>query len=232
MMLETLLLQPLVAILQRVFSFWLFCSPTPGVALIAFSLTINLALAPIYAEMERVEAAQSKRWSAMRAEVTRMRNHFRGRERYFYIRTVHRHYRYSPALAVVGSGSLVLQMAVFFAAYRCLTSQPQLADVGFGAIRSLSEPDGLLGGLHLLPLMMTTFNVAAAFLRSGERRQRVQASLLAAVFLILLYDSAAGLLLYWTTNNAVSLVRALAARWWGRVSPGRWQILSHLARLE
>lgn len=228
-----MLLQPLVAILGWVFQFWLLYGPTPGFALIAFSLTINLVLAPIYAEMERGAAAQSKRWAKMRAEVERMRKHFHGRERYFYIRTVHRHYQYSPVLAVVGSGSLVLQMAVFFAAYRYLSTQPELVGVSFGNIVSLSEPDSLLWGFNVLPMAMTTLNVGAAFLRSRERRQRIQACVLAAAFLVLLYHSPAGLLLYWTTNNAVSLLRALAGRWWRDVSPARLQsYVSQLARLE
>lgn len=230
---EALLLEPLVAILRNAFGYWLVRAPTPGVALIAFSLIINLVLVPVYREMERAEAAQSERWSKMRAEVARMRKYFRGRERYFYIRTVHRHYRYSPALAVVGSGSIILQMVVFFAAYRYLSSQPELIGVPFGSIRSLSEPDGLLWGLNLLPLVMTALNVAAAFLRSAERRQRIQACLLAAVFLVLLYGSPAGLLVYWTTNNAVALLRIIGKRLWERASPVLWRTwLTQLARLE
>jgi membrane protein insertase Oxa1/YidC/SpoIIIJ len=233
LLLETLLLAPLLTVFEVVFQFWKQCTPTLGFALIAFSLTINLILAPIYAEMERAQAAQSARRSKIRGEVERMRKHFRGRERYFYIRTVYRHYNHSPALALVGSGSLLLQMLVFFTAYRYLRDHPQLEGVAFGGIPSLSEPDGLIWGFNALPVLMTAANIASALLHGSERSQRIQACLLAALFLVLLYDSPAGLLVYWTTNNVVSLLRNLGRPLWERAWPSNWRArFSRLADLE
>jgi membrane protein insertase Oxa1/YidC/SpoIIIJ len=230
-LLAALLLEPLLTIFQHVFLFWKDRSPTLGLALIAFSLTINLILAPIYGEMERSEAGKLVLRSKVRREVERMRKHFRGRERYFYIRTVYRHYKYSPLLAVLGSGSLVLQMLVFFTAYRYLRDQPQLVGVAFGSIPSLSEPDGLIWGINLLPFIMTGTNIAAVLVyRQG---QKLQGFVLAAVFLVLLYDSPAGLLVYWTTNNAISFLRNVGRRIWQRASlPGWCARFSGLAELE
>ncbi|HVZ34143.1 MAG TPA: YidC/Oxa1 family membrane protein insertase [Polyangiaceae bacterium] len=219
---ETLLLEPVLAIFRAIFSFWQNHTPTLGLSLIAFSLSINFLLAPIYGEMERREAAQSERRSKIQREVERMRKHFRGRERYFYIQTIYRHYHYSPALALLGSGSLLLQILLFYTAYRFLRDEPQFTGVAFGSIPSLSEPDHLLWGLNLLPVLMTAANVASAFLHSNERRQRLQASALAGVFLVLLYSSPSALLVYWTTNNVVSLFRNLARRMGQHVVPNAW----------
>lgn len=216
---ETLLLQPVLTIFKNVFAFWKDVTPTLGLALVAFSLTINFLLAPIYREMERSEAVQAKRSVKIRSEVDRMRKHFKGRERYFYIQTIYRHHKYSPARAIVGSGSLLLQIAVFYSAYRFLQNQRQFAGAAFGSISSLGAPDGLLWGINLLPFLMTAANVASAFLYSNERRQRLQATALAGIFLVLLYSSPSALLVYWTTNNLVSLLRNLIHRIGGRLCP-------------
>lgn len=230
---ESLLLEPALAIFRCILEFWRAHMPSLGLALIGFSLTINLLLAPIYGEMERHEAARSKRRAVVQGEVERMRRHFRGRERYFYIQTIYRHHKYSPALALVGSGTLLLQILVFFTAYRYLRDQPQFAGVSFGGIPSLAEPDGLLWGINLLPLLMTAANIASAFLHSDDRRQRLQATLLALLFLLLLYSSPAALLVYWTTNNFVSLLRNLWRRTGVHAFSNAWRArFALLAELE
>jgi membrane protein insertase Oxa1/YidC/SpoIIIJ len=232
LLLETLLLEPVLAIFRHILSFWQGHTPTLGLSLVAFSLTINLLLAPIYGEMERHEAAQSERRAKIHREVERMRKHFRGRERHFYVRTIYRHYNYSPALAVVGSGSLLLQILVFFTAYRFLRDQPGFA-VSFGSIPSLAAPDGLLWGINLLPLLMTAANIASAFLHSNERRQRLQATALAVLFLVLLYSSPSAMLVYWTTNNLVSLFRNLGRRTGQHLWPSTWRArFARLAELD
>jgi membrane protein insertase Oxa1/YidC/SpoIIIJ len=230
---QTLLLEPVLAIFRGIFSFWRDHTPTLGLTLIAFSLTINFLLAPIYGQMERYEASQTARRATIQREVARMRKHFRGRERYFYIQTIYRHYNYSPALALLGSGSLLLQILVFYTAYRFLRDQPQFAGVAFGSIPSLGDPDGLLWGFNLLPVLMTVANIASAFLHSDERRQRLQATALAAAFLVLLYSSPSALLVYWTTNNFVSLFRSLGRRTGKHVWPNAWRTrFAHLAELD
>lgn len=233
LLLEALLLEPVLTIFRHILSFWQGHTPTLGLSLVAFSLTINVLLAPIYGEMEQYEAAQSKRHAKIHREVERIRKHFRGRERHFYVRTIYRHYNYSPALAVVGSGSLLLQVVVFYTAYRFLRDQPGFAEAAFGSIPSLGAPDGLLWGFNLLPLLMTAANIASAYLRSSERRQRLQATALAAAFLVLLYSSPSAMLVYWTTNNFVSLFRSLWRRTGQHVWPDAWRArFAQLAHLD
>src|SRR5690606_39467197 len=105
--------------------------------------------------------------------------------------------------------------------------------VAFGSIPTLSEPDGLLWGFNLLPLLMTAANAASAFLRSNDRRQRLQAAVLAALFLALLYSSPSALLVYWTTNNFVSLIRNLGRHTGRHVWPKRWHArFTRIAELD
>ncbi|MHC6201689.1 YidC/Oxa1 family membrane protein insertase, partial [Breznakiellaceae bacterium SP9] len=67
------------------------------------------------------------------------------------------------------------------------------------------------GGLQLnmLPILMTAINCVSGTLytRGFPLRERLQLYAMAALFLVLLYNSPAGLVLYWTVNNIFSLAK-------------------------
>jgi membrane protein insertase Oxa1/YidC/SpoIIIJ len=87
-------------------------------------------------------------------------------------------------------------------------AQPGLLDgMPFGRIDDLSKPDGLLAGINLLPLLMTGINAISVLYYVKDSGQRTRALALALGFLVLLYTSPAGLVLYWTMNNFWSLLR-------------------------
>jgi membrane protein insertase Oxa1/YidC/SpoIIIJ len=210
-LLDTLFLQPLMLIYGFVFALlpdWL----GTGGRLIAFGVIVNLVLLPVYSQMEQRSRAGRAVKEQVAREVARMKAHFRGRERYFYIRAVYRQYRYHPISELLGSADLFVQILVFATVYRFLSSLDALGGQSFGPIADLSRPDMLLGGVNLLPFLMTAINSAAVFAYVENRTRRMQALALAGIFLVLLYSSASGLVLYWTTNNLFSLVRNLAQR--------------------
>jgi membrane protein insertase Oxa1/YidC/SpoIIIJ len=208
--LDIILLQPLMVIYRALLDFpsWLGM----GGKIVAFSITINLLLHPLYREMEsraRIGRALRER---MDREVTRMKTHFKGRERYFYVRAVHRQFHYHPIQSLVSSNELFLQLLVFFTVYHFLSQPGLLAGMPFGQIDDLGKPDGLLAGVNLLPLLMTAINAISVLYYVKAPAKRLQAIGLALVFLVLLYTSPAGLVLYWTMNNFWSLLRNMFAR--------------------
>jgi membrane protein insertase Oxa1/YidC/SpoIIIJ len=220
--LESLVLSPLHAIYGVLFDL-LPEGAGPGWRLIAFAIVVNLALAPVYQQME----SRSRRTRALREkmarEVARMKRHFKGRERYFYIRTVYRHHQYHPMSELFSSADLLIQVLVFATVYRFLVNHPAFAGQPFGPLADLSQPDGLLWGVHALPLLMTAINAGSAIAYVNDRTKRIQAFALGGVFLILLYRSPSGLVLYWTINNLFSLIRTLATKSLGRRTP-RWAV--------
>jgi membrane protein insertase Oxa1/YidC/SpoIIIJ len=221
--LHDLFIQPLVLMYSSAYSFayhlpeqWI--GRHPGVQLIIFSVLLNLALLPIYYQMEQRSKAAHAIRERVASEVARMKRHFRGRERYFYIRAVYRNYRYHPISELLGSADLLVQILVFVTVFQYLSGLEELVGQAFGPIADLSRPDGLLAGVNLLPFLMTAINAAAVYYYVNDRSKRLQAWLLAAVFLVLLYQSPAALVLYWTANNLFSLVRNLLQRRMGHLS--------------
>lgn len=186
--------------------------PDLGGTIVLFSLVLNLLLLPVYYQMERAGRAGREIRARVQEEVDRMRRHFRGRERYFYIRAVHRQFGYRPISAVFSAGDLYVQILVFATVYRFLLGLPFLSGASFAGIPDLSRPDGLLFGWNLLPLLMTLANVASAVAYHGSRATRLQSFALAVLFLVLLYRSPSGIVLYWTCNNVFSLVRNVIER--------------------
>jgi membrane protein insertase Oxa1/YidC/SpoIIIJ len=192
-----------------------------GGQIILFGILLNLLLMPLYAQMEQRSRGTRALRAKVAAEEDRMRRHFKGRERYFYIRAVHRQFQYRPLAQVLASADLFVQVIVFFTVFHFLSDLEILKGAAFGPLRDLSQPDRLLGGVNFMPFLMTAINVGAVFAYSQERSRRVQALLLAGLFLVLLYNSPSGLVLYWTTNNLFSLARNLLARRASRSEPGR-----------
>lgn len=206
-------------ICEGLFLWLLSLVKSPGAALILLGICVNLLLLPLYYQMERSGRRERERRDAMQREVARIKGAFTGRERYFYIKTIHRHYQYRPLKTLFTASDLFLQMVVFSTAYRYLKDLPLLDGVSFLGIPDLSEPDGLLFGFHLLPLLMTLANLASVLYYVEDKGKRRQGFLLAMLFLVLLYASPSGLVLYWTSSNVFSWLRNLFGRNLHRIVP-------------
>jgi membrane protein insertase Oxa1/YidC/SpoIIIJ len=121
---------------------------------------------------------------------------------------------------------------VFIAAFNMLAENPWLAGEAFLWISDLSQPDTVaqlpfsipfLGsGVNLLPLLMTVLSIIAAWLQNrgvsdALARQRLgrRLWLMSLAFLLLFYTFPAGMVLYWTVNNASAVVTRVWKGWQG-----------------
>ena len=121
--------------------------------------------------------------------------------------------KHSPANALRGSVSLLLEIPFFLAAYQFLSHLQLLQGVAFGPIANLGAPDRLLTiagvSVNVLPILMTAINIisSAIYLRGFPLKTKIQLYVLAGFFLVFLYKSPAGLVFYWTLNNIFSLCK-------------------------
>jgi YidC/Oxa1 family membrane protein insertase len=153
----------------------------------------------------------------MKKKLGDIRAVFKGDERQMIINTYYRQMGYSPLSALKSSVGLLLQIPFFIAAYQFLSHTPTLAGESFWVLKNLGAGDGLLhmgsAAVNVLPVIMTAVNIISALVYTKDlgRREKVQLFGMALLFLVLLYNSPSGLVLYWTCNNIFSLGKNIAA---------------------
>lgn len=186
----------------------------PGWAVVGMSVLLSLLLTPLYVWIERRKNSDKAKSAPMQAEIDKIEAVYRGRERYYYTREIQRRYRYSPWTAMIPTLGLLVQIPFLLAAYHYLSELPLFNGVSFGYIKDLSKPDtiAVVAGLpiNLLAILMTVINLVSGwrYAESGKPKERIQYMSVAAIFLFLLYNCAASVVLYWTLSNALSFVRS------------------------
>ncbi len=215
-MLYKLILGPLVLLYDVVFKLaYRTVTHAPGPLIVFLSLTINLLLLPLYRRTDAIQDEDRALSLRLQGGLEHIRKTFRGSERFMMQQTYYRENRYKPWYALKGSLSLILEVPFFIAAYSYLSHLQLIQGASFGPIRDLGAPDGLLHiaghAINLLPILMTGINIAsgAVYTKGMPLKSKLQLYGMAILFLVLLYDSPAGLVFYWTLNNLFSLVKNL-----------------------
>ena len=223
-----IVVSPLVYLIELVFTIGYRLTYSPGLAVIGVSLAVNLLCLPLYRMADEAQADERDRQASMKRWVDHINASFSGDERVMVLQSYYRLKHYRPAQALVGSLSLLLQIPFFMAAYSYLSSLSLFSGAQFLALTNLGAPDALinLGGLkaNVMPLLMTALNCVstAVYTRGLPLRDKIQAYGLALAFLVLLYDSPSGLVLYWTCNQIFSLAKNIFMR--VVPNPRRWAL--------
>jgi YidC/Oxa1 family membrane protein insertase len=182
-----------------------------GLAIIALSLAFNLALLPAYHLAEKVQGREREIQRRMAPKIAELKFAFKGEERYLMLRALYRQHHYHPVYALRGLLPLAIQIPFFIATYGLLSHYRPIVGQSFLGIRDLGAPDHLLFGVNVLPIVMTGLNALAVhfYSRLLPEREKIQSYVVALIFLVLLYNSPAGLVLYWTVNNLISVIKSL-----------------------
>ncbi|MBQ7165322.1 MAG: YidC/Oxa1 family membrane protein insertase [Treponema sp.] len=211
------------ALVGFVFGFIISHLPGFGVigAVASVSLTINLLALPLYNMADKLREKERKTAKSLEYRVKRIKKAFKGDERFMMLTTYYRQNNYSPLYALRSSLSILIEIPLFIAAYRFLSHCPDLGASSFWIITNLDQPDGLLhipasnGKLaaNILPILMTAINIVsgAIYTKMATTSEKVQQYALAGLFLMLLYKSPSGLVIYWIMNNIFSLIKNIIA---------------------
>ena len=212
-MLYQLFIYPIELLLQTFYTFFMLYLGNPGFAIVGVSIVVTVFTLPLYNITEKWQKIERDTQLDMQPKIDKIKAVFRGDERYMILSTYYRQQHYHPAFALRSSISLLIQVPFFIAAYHFLSHLSVLQGAAFYAIADLGKPDGLLkfGGItaNFLPIAMTLINIAAGavYTKGFPVKEKLQLYAMAALFLILLYNSPAGLVLYWTLNNIFSLIK-------------------------
>jgi YidC/Oxa1 family membrane protein insertase len=211
--LYTIIIYPLVQIIEIFYQVGYKVFDREGLSIICVSIGVTFLCLPLYLAAEKWQNTERETYRRLKPKIDKIKAVFKGDERYMILSSYYRQNNYHPLYSLRNSFGILIQVPFFIAAYTFLSHLESLKGFSFFFIRDLGVPDGLLtiGGIHLnvLPVLMTAINciAGAIYSRNLYAKDKIQIYGMAALFLVLLYNSPSGLVLYWTMNNIFSLIK-------------------------
>jgi hypothetical protein len=174
---------------------------------------ISVLCLPLYNVAERWQETERSLQNKLKPKIDRIKAVFTGDERYMITSAYYRQNCYHPIYALRGSFGLLIQVPFFIAAYAYLSNLEAFNGTRFLFIHDLGLPDAIarLGGMriNILPFLMTLLNLAAGtiYAKNFPLKDKLQLAAISFIFLVLLYNSPSGLVIYWTMNNLFSFFK-------------------------
>ncbi|HET6593313.1 MAG TPA: membrane protein insertase YidC [Xanthomonadales bacterium] len=203
--------------------------PSWGLAVMAMSLAVNILMLPLSRIADRLQQQVNETEARLAPELHRIKKHFKGEEQAAKILALYKTERVHPLYSLKSLMGVAVVIPVFIGAFDMLAENIHLLNTGFLWISDLSHPDDLFrlpfrlpffgSEFNLLPFLMTGLSFIASMLHKPlaldaelRGRQVRNMILLAMAFFVLFYTFPAGMVLYWTTNNLISVIKSLWAR--------------------
>lgn len=211
--LYTIIIYPLYTIIECIYTIFKKITGNSGISIIGVSIGITLLCLPLYAVAEKWQELQRQIEKKLEPGINRIKKAFKGDEQYMILSVFYKQNHYHPLMALRSSFGLLIQVPFFIAAYNFLSNLQALKGSSFYFIRNMGYPDALFSikgfSINVLPIAMTLINIIAGaiYTRGFKFKDKAQIYGMALVFLVILYNSPSGLVLYWTMNNVFSLIK-------------------------
>lgn len=204
------ILTPIIFVMGAVFSFYEQVLGSAGVALMLLAATFAIVLMPLQNIGRRVECRVRDKMRVVEDELAPYKTKLKGEALFNQTEEIYKKHNYHPIHSVGLGMSFIVLLPVLISAILLIDSHPLLEGRRFLFVPDLSQPDRLLGPVNLLPVIMTLITVSDAFIRfRKDRSVLVRFLITAAVLFALVYNLAAGLVIYWTTNVFIALLVTL-----------------------
>jgi len=184
--------------------------------ILVISFIVNMFCLPLYMNAEKLQNEELEIQKKLKKRVESIKKNFKGDERQMLLQTYYRQNNYHPVMSLRLSFSLLLQIPFFIAAYLFFSHCNALHGFQFFMINDLSQPDRLIKigkfSINFLPILMTAINIysGSLYTKKYDGKGSLQLWIMSIIFLVLLYNSPAGLVIYWTFNNIFSLIKNIA----------------------
>ena len=203
--------------------------PSWGLAVVLLSLAVGILMTPLSRIAERYQHEVNDTEARIAPELQRIKKKYKGQKQSEKILALYKAENVHPLYSLKGMLGIVLLIPVFIGAFNMLAENIHLLNTPFLWMADLSRPDSLFllpfrlpffgAEFNLLPFLMAGISVAASALhqpatQSPELRRKhvINMTLMAVLFFALFYTFPAGMVLYWTTNNLISVTKSLWAR--------------------
>ena len=199
------LLWPIITLIGWGFEGLFGLTGSAGLSIILLSVLVGLLSYPLGVWAHKVELRHRLRKQKVDTEVAKAVQGLKGEERFRATERVYKSHDYHPISTIASGLPFFVMLPFLLSALFLFSDHPALVGQPFLFVSDLSQPDGVLGGLNLLPFIMTGITVLDARARfSGDRSAMVRFLIIAAVLFALVYNFAAGIVLYWITSNLMS----------------------------
>jgi len=203
--------------------------PSWGLAIMLMSLAVNILMTPLSRIAERFQQQVNETEARLAPELQRIKKNYKGEKQSEKILALYKTEKVHPLYSLKSMMGVAVVIPVFIGAFDMLAENIHLLNASFLWIADMSRPDSLFvmpfrlpffgADLNLLPFLMTGLSFIASALHKPlalnaelRRKQVMNMVLLSLLFFGLFYTFPAGMVLYWTTNNLISVVKSLWAR--------------------
>ena len=222
--LYSIVVLPIETIVDWTFNFVLNKIDGIGVigAVVSVSLVINFLALPLYNIADSLKDKERDIAKRLEYRANRIKKAFKGDEQFMILSEYYRQNNYHPLYSLRSSLSILIEIPFFIAAYHYLSNNEALKGASFWIFQDLGAPDELfsicLGEItlkvNLLPIIMTLINFISGLIYSKDApfREKIQLYVISGLFLVLLYNSPSGLVIYWILNNIFSLIKNIVIK--------------------
>jgi len=203
--------------------------PSWGLSVMVMSLIVHVLMLPLSRIAERLQQQVHATEARLAPELQRIKKEFKGEVQSAKILALYKTERVHPLYSLKSMMGVAVVIPIFIGAFDMLAENIHLMNASFLWISDLSRPDAVFvfpfslpffgAELNLLPFLMTGLSVAASAMHNPPalnaelRKKQVRNMFLMALgFFALFYTFPAGMVLYWTTNNLISVSKSLWAR--------------------
>ena len=209
---------PIIQIIDLCYVFIYRIFSNSGIAIMGVSVAVSVCTLPLYFVAETFQKKERDLQKKLKPKTDKIKAVFKGDERYLVLSTYYKQNHYHPIYALRNNFGLFIQIPFFIAAYSYISHSESLQGTSFFFIKNLGIPDGLFSfhniRFNILPVLMTLINIISGmvYAKGLEVKDKIQLYIISVIFLILLYNSPAGLVIYWTMNNILSLGKNILQR--------------------
>jgi YidC/Oxa1 family membrane protein insertase len=200
--------------------------PQWGLAVMVLSVLVGIMMRPLSKIADRLQDQVHEIDARLAPTLTAIKKNYKGAEQSEKILAMYKDEKVHPLYSLKSLMGVFVVIPVFIGAFDMLAENIHLSGETFLWIADLSHPDAFLAlpfqlpffgdYLNLLPFIMTGFSFVASKLHShpamdaaSQRKHARNLLLMSVGFLVLFYTFPAGMVLYWTTNNLISVIKTL-----------------------
>ena len=200
--------------------------PQWGLAVMVLSLMVGILMRPLSKIADRLQDQVHEIDGRLAPKLTAIKKDYKGAQQSEKIIAMYKEENVSPLYSLKSLAGVFVVIPVFIGAFDMLAENIHLSGESFLWIADLSHTDAFMqlpfhlpffgGYLNLLPFIMTGFSFVASRMHSHpamdaaqQRKHSRNLVLMSLGFLILFYTFPAGMVLYWTTNNLISVIKTL-----------------------